>query len=65
MYVNPQHRLTDREALFALAMIENELLPESDRSKLIEVLDHVILGRRTADRDRDYASLRELGYFYA
>ncbi len=31
----------------------------------IEVLDHVILGKRTEDRPRDYASLRELGYFYA
>lgn len=31
----------------------------------IEVLDHVILGRRTADRPRDYVSLKELGYFYA
>jgi len=30
----------------------------------IEVLDHVILGRATQDRPRDYASLRELGYFY-
>ena len=30
----------------------------------IEVLDHVILGRRTEERPRDYASLRELGYFY-
>jgi DNA repair protein RadC len=30
----------------------------------IEVLDHVILGRRTEGRDRDWASLRELGYFY-
>lgn len=30
----------------------------------IEVLDHIILGRRTADKGRDYASLRELGYFY-
>ena len=29
----------------------------------IEVLDHVILGRRTDGRPRDYASLRELGYF--
>jgi len=29
----------------------------------IEVLDHVILGRATQDRPRDYASLRELGYF--
>jgi DNA repair protein RadC len=31
----------------------------------IEVLDHVILGRRTSERTQDYASLRELGYFYA
>ncbi len=29
----------------------------------IEVLDHIILGRRTADNGRDYASLRELGFF--
>jgi DNA repair protein RadC len=27
----------------------------------IEVVDHIIIGRRTADRDRDYVSLRELG----
>lgn len=30
----------------------------------IEVLDHVIVGRRTTERPRDYVSLRELGYFY-
>lgn len=30
----------------------------------IEVIDHVILGRATAERTKDYASLRELGYFY-
>jgi DNA repair protein RadC len=29
----------------------------------IEVLDHVILGRATQERPRDYMSLRELGYF--
>jgi DNA repair protein RadC len=29
----------------------------------IEVLDHVIIGRATAERAKDYASLRELGYF--
>lgn len=29
----------------------------------IEVLDHVIIGRRTADRERDYVSLRELGFW--
>jgi DNA repair protein RadC len=31
----------------------------------IEVLDHVIIGRATPERAKDYASLRELGYFYA
>jgi DNA repair protein RadC len=31
----------------------------------IDLLDHVILGRRTAERAKDYSSLRELGYFYA
>ena len=31
----------------------------------IEVLDHVILGHRTTERARDYASLRELGFFYS
>ena len=31
----------------------------------IEVLDHVILGRATQERPRDFVSLRELGYFYS
>src|SRR5436305_750968 len=30
----------------------------------IEVLDHVIVGKANAERQRDYVSLRELGYFY-
>jgi DNA repair protein RadC len=30
----------------------------------IEVLDHVIIGRATVERSKDYSSLRELGYFY-
>jgi DNA repair protein RadC len=30
----------------------------------IEVLDHVILGKKTQERSKDYQSLRELGYFY-
>ena len=29
----------------------------------IEVLDHVIVGRATTHRARDYSSLRELGFF--
>jgi DNA repair protein RadC len=31
----------------------------------IEVLDHVILGSYSQARDKDYVSLRELGYFYS
>jgi DNA repair protein RadC len=31
----------------------------------IDVLDHVILGRATPERAKDYSSLRELGYFYS
>jgi DNA repair protein RadC len=30
----------------------------------IDVLDHVILGRATTERPRDFVSLKELGYFY-
>ena len=29
----------------------------------IEVIDHVIIGHTTAERQKDYSSLRELGYF--
>jgi len=28
----------------------------------IELVDHIILGRRTEERPRDFLSLRELGY---
>ena len=31
----------------------------------IELLDHIILGRRTEQRSKDYVSLREAGYFGA
>jgi DNA repair protein RadC len=31
----------------------------------IEVVDHIIIGHATAERTKDYSSLRELGYFYA
>lgn len=30
----------------------------------IDVIDHVIIGRATETRPKDFASLRELGYFY-
>jgi len=31
----------------------------------IEVVDHVVIGRATPERSKDYSSLRELGYFSA
>jgi DNA repair protein RadC len=31
----------------------------------IDVLDHIILGRRSSERSQDYVSMRELGYFYS
>src|SRR5436190_317320 len=31
----------------------------------IDLLDHVIIGKRTAERAKDFVSLRELGYFYS
>jgi DNA repair protein RadC len=31
----------------------------------IDVVDHVILGRATPERAKDWMSLRELGYFYS
>jgi DNA repair protein RadC len=31
----------------------------------IDVLDHLILGRATSERVKDYSSLKELGYFYS
>jgi DNA repair protein RadC len=31
----------------------------------IDVLDHVILGRKTRERAQDFVSLREMGYFYS
>lgn len=31
----------------------------------IDVIDHIVLGQRTAERPRDYVSLRELGYFFS
>jgi DNA repair protein RadC len=30
----------------------------------IEVVDHIIIGRASAERVKDYSSLRELGHFY-
>jgi DNA repair protein RadC len=30
----------------------------------IDVLDHIIIGRATRERPKDYSSLRELGYFF-
>ena len=42
--------------------VTHELI-KAGRILKIEVLDHIILGRATTDRPKDYASLRELGHF--
>ena len=44
--------------------VTRDLIPAGQLLK-IEVLDHIILGTRTADRPKDFVSLRELGYFYS
>jgi DNA repair protein RadC len=31
----------------------------------IEVVDHIILGKRSAANDKGYVSLKQLGHFYA
>jgi DNA repair protein RadC len=31
----------------------------------IDVLDHIIMGKKSSDRPKDFSSLRELGYFYS
>lgn len=31
----------------------------------IEVLDHIIIGKKSEEREKDFISLRELGYFYS
>jgi DNA repair protein RadC len=43
-------------------MVTRDLI-RAGRTLKIDVLDHVILGRRTQERSRDYLSLRKLGYF--
>lgn len=47
--VGPAATFALREALFALAKIEDELLPESERSRLVETLD-----RRMVERPKDW-----------
>jgi DNA repair protein RadC len=47
-----------------MALFERNAALQRSRGLKIEVLDHVIIGRRTTDRQKDYVSLRELGYFY-
>ena len=44
-------------------MVTRDLI-RAGRLLKIEVLDHVILGRRTDERECDYFSLKENGYFY-
>lgn len=41
--VGPALTFAAREAIFGLALIENELLPSHDRSNLVRVLDHAMI----------------------
>lgn len=43
--------------------VTRDLIRAGDLLK-IPVLDHIIMGRATEGRPKDYSSLRELGYFY-
>jgi D-tagatose-1,6-bisphosphate aldolase subunit GatZ/KbaZ len=43
--VGPGLTFALREALFALAVIEDELIPEAQRSHLLDVIDQVMLAR--------------------
>ena len=45
--------------------IEVPATPAARQLLKIEVVYHVIIGRATPERQKDYSSLRELGYFYA
>ena len=43
--------------------VTRDLIRASQLMK-IELLDHIILGRQTTERAKDWVSLRELGYFH-
>ena len=74
---NPRARLSRTETKARLARCLGELLWYLAGIKVtrdliragqllkIDVLDHVIIGRATPERTKDYSSLRELGYFYS
>jgi DNA repair protein RadC len=76
----PRERLIERGAQALIVLVHNHPSGDPTPSEAdikvtrdliragqlikIEVLDHVILGRATVDRPKDFSSLRELGYFY-
>jgi hypothetical protein len=49
------------------AVLRSELhIPGEIRAPLkIEVIDHLVIGRASQQRPKDFCSLRELGYFYS
>ena len=60
--VAPNHPSGDPTPSEADIRITRELI-QAGKLLRIEVLDHIVMGRRTHERPRDYASLRELGHF--
>src|SRR5216117_3122866 len=60
--IAPNHPSGDPTPSEADIKISRDLIRAGQLLK-IEVLDHVIIGRATQERPKDYVSLRELGYF--
>jgi DNA repair protein RadC len=60
-----QNRLMEVETFQILLLNTRRRLIRAGQFIKIEVVDHVILGRATVGRPKDYSSLRDLGYFYS
>jgi D-tagatose-1,6-bisphosphate aldolase subunit GatZ/KbaZ len=60
--VGPALTFAFREAVFALAMIENELLPPRQRSRLVETLETAMLSEPANWKAHYHGTPRELGF---
>jgi len=58
------HPSSDPTASEADIKVTRDLIRAGQLLK-IELVDHVIIGAKTTERQKDYVSLREQGYFYA
>ena len=58
--VGPAATFAFREALFALAAIENELLPQAQRSNLVEVLDRCMVEHPASWKNHYHGDERQL-----